>query len=169
MAGNFEAEGVAVPTIDGTGARIAIVVARFNSGITTRLLDGAARALHDFGVADNDVTVVWVPGAYEVPLAAQALADSVSHDAVICLGCVIRGETAHFEYVAGACARGVMQVGLDSRKPVAFGVLTTENIDQALARSAPADDSSGHNVGADCAAVVLEMLAVLRSATSGSS
>ena len=167
MAGNFEAEGVAAPTLDGAGARIAIVVARFNSGITTRLLDGATRALRDFGVADNDVTVAWVPGAFEVPLAAQALADSASHDAVICLGCVIRGETAHFEYVAGECASGVMRVGLDSRKPVAFGVLTTENLDQALARSAPPDDSTGHNVGADCAAVVLEMLAVLRSAESG--
>lgn len=166
MAGNFEADGVNPPPLDGTGARVAIVVARFNSGITTRLLDGATQALREFGVADHDVTVVWVPGAYEVPLAAQALASSAAHDAVICLGCVIRGETAHFEYVAGECASGVMRVGLESRKPVAFGVLTTEDIDQALARSATPDDPSGHNVGADCAAVVLEMLAVLKAASA---
>jgi 6,7-dimethyl-8-ribityllumazine synthase len=163
MAGNVEAPGVTAPPLDGAGARIAIVIARFNSAITSRLLTGAREALREFGVADADVTEVWVPGAFEVPLAAQRLATSGRHDAVICLGCVIRGETAHFEYVAGECARGVMQVGLDSGLPVAFGVLTTESIDQALARSAEPGDTHGHNAGADCAAVVLEMLAVLRA------
>jgi 6,7-dimethyl-8-ribityllumazine synthase len=164
MAGNVAAPGITAPPLDGAGARIAIVIARFNSAITSRLLTGAREALREFGVADADITEAWVPGAFEVPLAAQALATSGRHDAVICLGCVIRGETAHFEYVAGECARGVMQVGLDSGRPVAFGVLTTENIDQALARSGEPGDTHGHNVGADCAAVVLEMLAVLRPA-----
>jgi 6,7-dimethyl-8-ribityllumazine synthase len=163
MAGNVDAPGITPPHVDGAGARIAIVIARFNSAITSRLLTGAREALRENGVADVDVTEVWVPGAFEVPLAAQALATSGRHDAVICLGCVIRGETAHFEYVAGECARGVMQVGLDSGRPVAFGVLTTENVDQALARSTEPGDTHGHNAGADCAAVVLEMLGVLRS------
>lgn len=164
MAGNLEADGITAPSLDGAGARVAIVIGRFNSAITTRLLTGAREALRGFGVSDSDVTEVWVPGAFEVPVAAKALATSGRHDAVICLGCVIRGETAHFEYVAGECARGVMQVGLDSGRPVAFGVLTTENVDQALARSTEPGDTHGHNVGADCAAVVLEMLDVLKSA-----
>jgi 6,7-dimethyl-8-ribityllumazine synthase len=172
MAGNYEADGITAPIVDGAGARIAIVVARFNSGITTRLLSGARDALRGAGVADGDVTEVWVPGAFEIPLAANALASSGRHDAVICLGCVIRGETAHFEHVAGQCAAGVMRVALDTERPVAFGVLTTENVDQALARSAepgagePGHGDVGHNVGADCAGVVLEMLAVLRTASA---
>lgn len=172
MAGNFEADGVTAPMVDGAGARIAIVIARFNSTVTTRLLSGTRRALRDAGVADDGVTEVWVPGAFEIPLAAHALAASGRHDAVICLGCVIRGETAHFEYVAGQCASGVMRVALDTKRPVAFGVLTTENLDQALARSAEPDAADpsprGHNVGADCAAVVLEMLDVLRAVRAAS-
>ncbi len=165
MAGNVEAPAITPPQLDGRGARIAIVIARFNSAVTSRLLTGAREALRESGVADGDVTEVWVPGAFEIPVAAKALATSGRHDAVICLGCVIRGETAHFEYVAGECARGIMQTGLDSGRPVAFGVLTTENIDQALARSVESGDTHGHNAGVDCAAVVLEMLAVLKSAS----
>ena len=98
--------------------------------------------------------MTWVPGAFEIPLAAQALA--ADHDAVICLGCVIRGETAHFEHVAGQAAAGIMRVGLDTGKPVVFGVLTTENLDQALARSEP--EPGGHNVGEEAAAVAVEMV-----------
>jgi len=150
------------PVLDGTGLRIAIVAARFNSHVTLRLLDGARRGLADAGVAEHDVTVTWVPGAFEAPLAAQALA--TGHDAVICLGCVIRGETAHFEHVAGQAAAGIMRVGLDTGKPVVFGVLTTDTIDQALDRSMP--EPGAHNAGADGAAVAVEMVAVLRAATA---
>ena len=142
------------PVLDGAGLRIAIVAARFNSHVTLRLLDGARRGLAACGVADGDVTVTWVPGAFEIPLAAQAAA--LDADAVICLGCVIRGETAHFEHVAGQAAAGIMRVGLDTGKPVMFGVLTTEDLDQALARSMP--EPGAHNVGFECAEVAVEMV-----------
>jgi 6,7-dimethyl-8-ribityllumazine synthase len=147
-----------LPVLDGAGLRVAIVVARFNSHVTLRLLDGARRGLAGAGVRDEDVTVTWVPGAFEIPVAAQAAAAHA--DAVICLGCVIRGETAHFEHVAGQAASGIMRVGLDTGKPVLFGVLTTENLDQALARSEP--EPGGHNVGFECAEGAVEMAGVVR-------
>lgn len=147
-----------LPVLDGAGLRVAIVVARFNSHVTLRLLDGARRGLAGAGVRDEDVTVTWVPGAFEIPVAAQAAAAHA--DAVICLGCVIRGETAHFEHVAGQAASGIMRVGLDTGKPVLFGVLTTENLDQALARSEP--EPGGHNVGFACAEGAVEMADVVR-------
>lgn len=146
------------PVLDGAGLKVAIVVARFNSHVTLRLLDGARRGLAGAGVRDEDVSVTWVPGAFEVPVAAQAAAAGA--DAVICLGCVIRGETAHFEHVAGQAAAGIMRVGLDTGKPVLFGVLTTENLDQALARSMP--EPGAHNVGFECAEGAVEMAGVLR-------
>jgi 6,7-dimethyl-8-ribityllumazine synthase len=147
------------PVLDGAGLRVAIVIARFNSHVTLRLLDGARRGLAAAGVLDTDVTVTWVPGAFEVPLAARALAARA--DAVICLGCVIRGETAHFEHVAGQAAAGIMRVGLDTGKPVIFGVLTTEDLDQALARSMP--EPGAHNVGYEAAEAAVEMVRVTRS------
>jgi 6,7-dimethyl-8-ribityllumazine synthase len=147
------------PVLDGAGLKVAVVAARFNSHITSRLLDGARRGLAACGVADDDVTVTWVPGAFEIPSVAQARA--LDADAVICLGCVIRGETAHFEHVAGQAAAGIMRVGLDTGKPVMFGVLTTENLDQALARSVP--DPGAHNVGYECAEGAVEMAHHLRS------
>jgi 6,7-dimethyl-8-ribityllumazine synthase len=146
------------PVLDGAGLKVAIVVARFNSHVTLRLLDGARRGLAGARVRDEDVSVTWVPGAFEVPVAAQAAAAGA--DAVICLGCVIRGETAHFEHVAGQAAAGIMRVGLDTGKPVLFGVLTTENLDQALARSMP--EPGAHNVGFECAEGAVEMAGVLR-------
>lgn len=145
------------PVLDGAGLRVAIVAARFNSHVTLRLLDGARRGLASTGVRDEDVTVTWVPGAFEIPLAARALAAHA--DAVICLGCVIRGETAHFEHVAGQAAAGIMRVGLDTGVPVMFGVLTTENLDQALARSVP--EPGAHNVGFECAEGAVEMAGIL--------
>lgn len=148
------------PVLDGAGAKVAIVAARFNSHVTLRLLDGARRGLAACGVADDDVTVTWVPGAFEIPVAAQTLALDVDVDAVICLGCVIRGETAHFEHVAGQAAAGIMRVGLDTAKPVMFGVLTTEDLEQALARSVP--HPGAHNVGYECAEGAVEMIALLR-------
>lgn len=148
------------PVLDGAGLRVAIVAARFNSHVTLRLLDGARRGLAACGVLDDDVAVTWVPGAFEIPLAAQSVA--LDADAVICLGCVIRGETAHFEHVAGQAAAGIMRVGLDTGKPVVFGVLTTEDLDQALARSQP--EPGAHNVGYEAAEVAVEMTALARSA-----
>jgi 6,7-dimethyl-8-ribityllumazine synthase len=161
MAEDVRSAEAPAPVLDGTGLKVAIVAARFNSHVTLRLLEGARRTLAETGVADDDVTVTWVPGSFEIPVAAEALAPA--HDAVICLGCVIRGETAHFEHVAGQAAAGIMRVGLDSGKPVVFGVLTTEDLDQALARSMPAPGA--HNAGAEGAAVAVEMVRVLRAAT----
>jgi len=109
-------------------------VSRFNEDITTRLLDGARDALRRAGIADDQVDVVWVPGAFELPVAAEAAASSEQYAAIVALGCVIRGETAHFEYVAGEAARGLGNVALAHRIAVGFGVLTTENEEQALAR-----------------------------------
>jgi 6,7-dimethyl-8-ribityllumazine synthase len=158
MAGDVRDPGAPEPVLDGSGLRIAIVIARFNSHVTLRLLKGARRRLADLGVAETDVNVTWVPGAFEIPLAAQTRA--LDHDAVICLGCVIRGETAHFEHVAGQAAAGIMRVGLDTGKPVVFGVLTTDTVDQALARSVP--EPGAHNVGAEAVDVAVEMVGVIR-------
>jgi 6,7-dimethyl-8-ribityllumazine synthase len=151
------------PVLDGAGLRIAIVAARFNSHVTLRLLDGARRGLAACGVADEDIAVAWVPGAFEVPMLAQRMA--VDRDAVICLGCVIRGETAHFEHVAGQAAAGIMRVGLDTATPVMFGVLTTEDLEQALARSMP--EPGAHNVGYECAEGAVEMVGLIREHRSG--
>ncbi|NNN01305.1 MAG: 6,7-dimethyl-8-ribityllumazine synthase [Acidimicrobiaceae bacterium] len=143
----------------GRGLRIAIVCARFNGGITNRLLQGTLDALFESGVDRADVSIGWVPGAFEVPLLALAYADAVRpFDAVITLGAVIRGDTGHYEVVAGECARGVQDVQLSTRVPVVFGVLTTNTVQQALDRSRP--DSS--NKGREAALTALEMANVLR-------
>src|SRR4051812_11836173 len=118
--------------LDATGMRVAIVVARFNHDITSELLDGAERILHKQGAAD--ARVLWVPGAFEAPLVAKRLAASGTVDAVICLGAVIRGETAHFEYVAGETAAGITRAALDTGIPVIFGVLTVDDREQARDR-----------------------------------
>jgi 6,7-dimethyl-8-ribityllumazine synthase len=152
------------PERDGSGLRIAVVCGRFNDHVTVRLLDGVERGLRDCKVADDDVTVVWVPGSFELPLTAKTFALSGAVDAVICIGCVIRGDTAHFELVAGECARGIQQVGLETGVPTVFGVLTTENLDQALCRSEPA---GGHNVGEEAAQTAVEMARLLTSIPMG--
>lgn len=154
MAGDHQAEGVPEPVLDGAGLRIAVVSARWNSRITLRLLDGVRRKLADAGVAPDDVFEDWVPGAFELPMAARAWASSGRVDAVVCLGCVIRGETTHYEAVAGECARGIQDAQLATGVPIAFGALTVENLDQAMARS---QGAGGHNVGEDGAAVAVEM------------
>jgi 6,7-dimethyl-8-ribityllumazine synthase len=115
--------------------------------------------LHHAGVREADVTVEWVPGAFEIPLAAKAFAESGKVDAVIGLGCVIRGETTHYETVAGECAAGIQRAQLATGVPIVFGVLTTEDLDQALARS---EDGGGHNVGEEGAATAVEMALLLR-------
>jgi len=127
--------------LDATGLRFAIVVARFNSAITGRLLDGAREALKKAGAASQEV--FHVPGAFELPFAAKRLAGGGDYDAIIALGCVIRGETPHFDYVAGECARGLQQVALETGVPVAFGVLTTDTLEQAEARAGGAAGNKG--------------------------
>lgn len=143
---------------DGRGLRIGLACALFNGGITSRLLDGALEGLVAASVDRADTTVAWVPGAFELPLAAQRLATAGGVDAVACLGAVIRGDTAHFDFVAGQCASGLARVALDTGVPVVFGVLTTENVDQALERARP-DET---NKGREAALSAVQMAAMLR-------
>ena len=138
--------------------KVGIVCSRFNEFVVNALLDGAMRALAKHGVKDKNIEVFWVPGAYEIPVMAKLMAVSQKYDALVALGAVIRGETAHFEYVAGPCAEGLMQVQLETLVPVGFGVLTVENVEQAAARSRP-DDT---NKGFEAAEVAIEMVATMR-------
>jgi 6,7-dimethyl-8-ribityllumazine synthase len=148
----------------GGEARVALVCAKFNGGITERLLDGALGGLEAHGVKAATVTVAWVPGAFELPLAALRLARSGTVDAVVALGAVIRGETAHFDFVAGQCAAGLQRAALDSGVPMVFGVLTTDTVDQALARCGGGDDDKGR----EAAVTALEMVDLLRRLPSPS-
>ena len=150
------AEHGAKPDLGGAELSIAVVVARENEDVARRLLRGALNVLEEHGVEDPDV--YWVPGSLELPVTALALAEKGGHDAIVCLGCVIRGETYHFELVAGQAAAGVMQVQLDTGVPITFGVLTTDDRDQAFARSGPKN-----NKGADAAEAAIEMANLLRS------
>src|SRR6202521_3432325 len=140
----------AKPDLSGSELRVAVVVSRFNEEISKRLLRGALGALEEHSVQEPDV--FWVPGALELPVTALALAERGNHDAIVCLGCVIRGETYHFELVANQAAAGIMQVQLDTGVPVTFGVLTTEDKEQALARCGPKN-----NKGAEAAEAAIEM------------
>ncbi len=137
----------------GEGKKFAIVVSRFNDFITSKLLDGALDCLHRHGVKDDDLSLIRVPGAFEIPLAAQKLAQSGDYDGVICLGAVIRGATTHYDYVCSEVSKGIAKVSLDTNIPVGFGIVTTENIEQAIER---AGTKSG-NKGYDTAMSVLEM------------
>ena len=143
--------------INAKGLRFGIVVSRFNDFITQRLLDGALEGIDAHGGNSDDVTVVWVPGAFEIPIAAQALAQSERVDAVLALGAVIRGETPHFDYVSSSVTDGVTKVALDAAIPVAFGVLTTDTVEQALERVSP----SG-NKGREAAEAAIETVNALR-------
>ena len=146
----------------GAGMHFAIVAARFNAHITDALVKGAQAAFKKAGVTDA-VPVVYVPGAFEIPLAAKKFAETKRYDAVLTLGAVIRGDTPHFDYVAGECARGVMQVSLVTGVPVMFGVLTTDNDAQAVARAGgPKGDVFIDNKGADCAFSAIETVEALR-------
>ena len=148
------------PVLDGAGLRIAVLCGRFNDLITHRLLEGVRRGVAAAGVAESDIAVAWVPGAFELPFAAKVHAESGLFDAVIVLGAVIRGETTHYEIVSGECARGVQDVQLATGVPVLFGVLTVEDLDQALARS---EDPGGHNVGEECGLGAVEVVSLMRS------
>ena len=174
-------------SLDGHGLKIGVAVARFNQFITARLLEGARAALARQGVADDDITVSSVPGSFEVPLVAKKMAESGRFDAVVCLGAVIRGETDHYEHVAGQAARGIAEAGLTSGVPVIFGVLTTDTIEQAIGRSgdetgdfvdkpleqrkpdpAAEGNGAGHgNAGYSAALAAIEMANLLRELDSG--
>lgn len=143
--------------VQSGGASVALACAKFNGGITERLIEGALRAFDKHGLPPDSVEVAWVPGAFELPVVAARLAASGRVTAVVALGAVIRGDTAHFEYVAGPCAEGLQRVALDSGVPVVFGVLTTEDVDQALARSGAGED----NKGFEAAVTALEMADLL--------
>lgn len=142
--------------VEGEGKRVAVVVARFNAHVTGLLLESARATLHEHGVADDDVRVLTVPGAWELPQAARRAAATGRFDAVVALGCVIRGETPHFDFIAGETARGLGAAALETGVPVIFGVLTTENETQALERA----DPDGQAKGREAALAALEMAAL---------
>lgn len=143
---------------DGKGLKISIVVSRFNSTITEKLLDGAVDCLSRHGVEKENIFVYWVPGAFEIPSVARKLALQKNSDAVICLGCVIRGDTPHFDYIASEVSKGVAQVSLEASIPVVFGVLTTDTIEQAIERSG----TKFGNKGFDAALASIEMVNLLK-------
>lgn len=144
-------------TAQSASTKIAIVSSRFNDFIVERLVEGAVDALKRHNVADENITIAKVPGAFEIPVAAKRLAESKKFDAVICLGAVIRGSTTHYDYVCNEVSKGIAQVSLATGVPVMFGVLTTENIEQAIERSG----SKAGNKGSDCALGALEMINLL--------
>jgi 6,7-dimethyl-8-ribityllumazine synthase len=143
--------------LDGRGRRIAVVVSRFNDFVTSRLRDAAHECLVEHGVDPSDVVEIRVPGAFELPLAARVAAQSGRHDAIVCLGAVIRGGTPHFDYVAGECAAGIERASAETGVPVIFGVLTTDTPEDAVARAG----GERGNKGRDAAVAALEMIAVL--------
>ena len=132
--------------LQGQGLRIAIVVARFNQFVTQQLLEGAKEGLSQHGVEDKDIIITWVPGSFDLPLAAKTLAVTHRYDAVICLGTVIRGETTHYELVSGQAAGGINTAAIDTGVPIMFGVLTTENMEQAINRAGGKSGNLGYNV-----------------------
>lgn len=145
--------------LTGESIRVGIVVARFNEFITSKLLSSALDCLRRENVADEDIEVAWVPGAFEIPLIASEMAQSGRYDAVICLGAVIRGNTSHYDYVCSEVSKGIAQISLKTGLPVMFGVLTTENIEQAIERAG----SKAGNKGSECAHGAIEMVNLMRS------
>ena len=149
IEGNLVAEGI----------RIGIVISRFNEFITSKLLGGAMDGLIRHGMNEDDITAVWVPGAFEIPLIASRMARSGKYDAVICLGAVIRGSTDHYNYVCNEVSKGIAAVSLETGVPVMFGVLTTDNIEQAIERAG----TKAGNKGYDCALSAIEMVNLIRN------
>ena len=144
--------------LDGTGIRVGIVVSRFNQFITERLLQGALDGLKRHGTDEESVDVLWVPGSFEIPLAAKKLAESHRYDGLICLGAVIRGGTPHFDYIAAEVSKGVASVMIESGIPIAFGVLTTDSLEQAIERAG----SKMGNKGFEAATTVIEMASLFK-------
>ncbi|MCG2634905.1 MAG: 6,7-dimethyl-8-ribityllumazine synthase [Gammaproteobacteria bacterium] len=145
--------------LDGSGQKIGIVISRFNGLVTNSLLAGALDSLRRHGVAEEAIDVAWVPGAFELPVAARRMADSGHYDGLVVLGAVIRGGTPHFDYVAGECAKGIGAVAQSAEIPVIFGVLTTDSIEQALERAG----TKAGNKGSDAAVAAIEMINLLRA------
>jgi len=150
--GNFVAKDI----------KIGIVIARFNEFITGKLLEGALDSLKRHDITENEIDIAWVPGAFEIPLIASKMAKSKKYDAIICLGAVIKGSTSHYEYVCNEVTKGIATVSLNSDIPVMFGVLTTENIEQAIERAG----SKAGNKGFDCATGAIEMINLIREIES---
>ncbi len=149
--------------LNGQGLRVGVVVSRFNEVVTRQLLTGALDTLSRYGVRDEDVTLAWVPGAFELPVVAKTLAKTARYDAIICLGAVIRGETSHYDMVAGQAAGGTGAVGLDTGVPAIFGVLTTETMEQAINR---AGGKSG-NIGSNAAVAAIETARLVQAINAG--
>ncbi|WP_102834383.1 6,7-dimethyl-8-ribityllumazine synthase [Clostridioides difficile] len=143
----------------GKDLKIGIINSRFNEFITSKLLSGAEDCLLRHDVSPENIEIVWVPGAFEIPLVAQRMAKSGKYDAIICLGCVIRGATSHYDYVCSEVSKGIAKVSLDSELPVIFGIVTTENIEQAIERAG----TKAGNKGYDCAMNALEMANLFKS------
>ncbi len=146
-------------SLDGDGLRIGVIVAEFNEFITSRLLEGSKAALASHGVSEDDVTIAWVPGSFEIPLVAREMAQSGQFDAVICLGAVIRGETDHFSHVAGEAAKGVANASVSTGIPVIFGILTTDTVEQAINRAGGKQGNHGYNAGVSA----IRMVNLMRS------
>lgn len=140
------------------GVKIGIVASRFNEIIVHKLLDGALDGLVRHGVDSDNITAAWVPGSFEIPTAALRMAESGKYDALICLGCVIRGETSHYDYVCNEVSKGIAQIGMTTGVPTMFGIVTTENVEQAIARAG----AHAGNKGYDCALSALEMVNLMR-------
>ena len=145
--------------MNGQGLRIAVVVARFNEFVTRQLLSGTLETLERYGVRDSDVSVAWVPGSFELPVVAKALGKTGQYDSIICLGAVIRGETSHYDMVAGQASSGIGAAGMETGVPTIFGVLTAENMDQAINR---AGGKSG-NIGSSAALTAIETARLIQS------
>lgn len=143
----------------GEGLKIGIIASRFNEFITSKLVSGAEDCLTRHGVADDDISVAWVPGAFEIPVIAKRMASSGKYDAVICVGAVIRGATSHYDYVCAEVSKGIAAVSLESGKPVLFGILTTDTIEQAIERAG----TKAGNKGTDCAMSALEMINLMKN------
>ena len=154
----------AAPLPDASAFRFAVIVSRFNETVTGSLRDAAVAALKEAGAADGNVQQFPVPGAFEIPQAARAAAETGRFDAIVCLGCIIRGETPHFDYIASAVAHGITAAAGETGVPMAFGVLTTDSPEQAAARSGPGPD----NKGREAAAAAIEMAALSKTLTGGS-
>ena len=153
----LEGMGLEGKVVAKEGMKVAIVASRFNEIIVNKLLGGAVDGLVRHGVEEENITAAWVPGAFEIPVVAQKLAQSKKYDAVICVGAVIRGDTTHYDYVCNEVSKGVAQVGLSTGVPVLFGIITTENIEQAIARAG----RKAGNKGYDCALSAIEMVNLL--------
>ncbi len=149
--------------LNGQGLRVAVVVARFNEVVTRQLLTGAVETLSRHGVSDDDISVAWVPGSFELPVVAKSMAKTGRYDSIICLGAVIRGETGHYDMVAGQASGGIGSIGTDTGVPVIFGVLTTENMEQAINRSG---GKSG-NLGSNAAVAAIETARLIQAINTG--